>query len=113
MPTSSESPIAATIAAIANSAVCNQKLSRYSGSAASRTTTAIAAPNLNTGDLPRPEQPGRPHQQHEQHHHVRRDAAKAAAQERQLLLVAGGEHRDDADDQAADDRTGGRVEAAE
>ena len=43
MPTSSDRPIAATIAAIANSAVCSQKLSSQSGSAASTTTTPARA----------------------------------------------------------------------
>src|SRR3954464_13759204 len=107
IPTSSESPIAAIIDAIANRAVCSQNDSTQIGTAASTTTAAIASAHLDTGDLPGSEQTARAHQQHEQHHDVGRDGAEPAAEERQLVLIARGEHRDDADQQPADDRAGG------
>src|SRR6478752_8145618 len=109
IPTRIESPIAAMIAAIANSPVCSQKLSNQIGIAASTTTMPAYAAHLDTRQLPRPEQPGWPHQQHEQHHRERRDGAQPAPEERQLLLIARGEHGHDADDQPADHGAAGRV----
>ncbi len=67
-------------------------------------TPAMTARRLDTGHLPRPEQPGRPDQEHQQHHRERRHAAQPAAEKGQLVLIAGREHGDDTDDQPADHR---------
>src|SRR3954452_19781333 len=107
-PISSDRPIAAIIDAIANSAVCSQKLSSQIGSAASTTTTAAVTSALDTGHVLGAEEAVRPHQQHEQHHDVGGDRAEAAAEEGELLLIARGEDGDDADDQAAGDRAARR-----
>src|SRR4051794_10778913 len=87
-PISSDRPIAAIIDAIANSAVCSQKLSSQIGRAASTTTTPAVASALDTGHVLGSEEPVRPHQQHQQHHDVGGDRAQTAAEERELVLIA-------------------------
>src|SRR5919199_3970745 len=114
VPTSSVSPMAPIAALIANSPVCIQKASAYCGSHSSTAISAIHAMRaLDTGQLPRPEEPARPPQQHDEQHHVRDDVRQPAAEERQVVLVARGELLRDADDEPRDDRPGGRVQAAE
>src|SRR4051794_11813283 len=119
-PTSSVRPIAPIAADIANSPVCSQKPSAYCGNQSRNTTRpAIATRPISrrrasdTGDLPRPEQPRRPPQQHAEQHEVRHALGQAAAEERDLVLVARRERRRDADEQAADDRARRRVQAAD
>src|SRR5918911_4729731 len=100
VPTSSVSPMAPMAALIANSPVCIQKASAYCGSHSITAITAIQAMRaLDTGQLPRPEQPGGPPQQHHEQHQVRDDVRQAAAEERQVVLVAGRELLRDADDE--------------
>src|SRR5919197_4812210 len=114
VPTSSVSPMAPMAALIANSPVCIQKASAYCGSHSITTiTTSSAMRPLDTGQLPRPEEPGRPPQQHDEQHHVGDDVRQAAAEEGQLVLIAGRELLHDADDQPRDDGPRGRVQAAE
>src|SRR3954465_10091609 len=109
-PTSSVRPIAPIAADIAKSPVCSQKPSAYCGSQSRNTTRpAIATRPISrrcasdTGDLPRPEEPRRPPQEHEQQHDVGHDLRQPAPEERDVVLVAGGERRRHADEQAADD----------
>src|SRR6187200_2551416 len=98
VPTSSVKPMAPMAALIANSPVCIQKASAYCGSHNSTTITAIQAMrDLDTGQLPRTEQPGGPPQQHDEQHHVRDDVRQPAAEERQAVLVAGRKLLRDAD----------------
>src|SRR3954454_1957303 len=114
VPTSSVSPMAPMAELIAKSPVCIQKASAYCGSHSSRairTPQAIRA--LDTGQLPRPEQPGGSPHQHDEQHHVRDDVRQPAAQERQVVLVAGRELLSDADHEPRDDGPGGRVQPSE
>src|SRR5919198_6329819 len=88
VPTSSVSPIAPMAALIANSPVCIQKASAYCGSHSRTAITAIPAMRpLDTGQLPRPEQPGGPPQQYDEQHHVGDDVRQAAPEKRQLVLI--------------------------
>src|SRR5215218_4170499 len=109
-PPSSVSPIAAIAADIANSPVCSQNASAYSGSHSRNTISATSATRVarrrrsDTGQLPCPEQTRRPPQQHEQQHDERDDLRQPAAEERDLVLVAGRERRRHADHEPADDR---------
>src|ERR687886_2742156 len=92
VPTSSVSPMAPMAALIVNSPVCIQKASAYCGSHNSTTISASPAMRpLDTGQLPRPEQPGGPPQQHDEQHHVGDDVRQPAAEKRQVVLVAGRE----------------------
>src|SRR5690242_19128228 len=117
VPTSSVSPMAPMAALIANSPVCIQNAAAYCGSHSRKAISAIqtihAMRDLDTGQLPRPEQPGGTPQQHDEEHDVRDDVRQPAAEERQVVLVAGRELLRDADDQPGDDGPGGRVQAAE
>src|SRR5919202_2733926 len=102
-PTSSVSPTAPMAALIANSPVCIQKASAYCGSHSSTAISAIHAMRaLDTGQLPLPEQPGRPPQQHDEQHHVRDDVRQPAAEEREIVLIAGRELLRDADHEPRD-----------
>src|SRR3954471_12133972 len=114
VPTSRVSPMAPMAALIANSPVCIQKASTYCGSHSSKAISAIQAMRaLDTGQLPRPEQPGGPPQQHDEQDHVRDDVRQPAAEERQVVLIAGRELLRDADHEPRDDGPGGRVQASE
>src|SRR3954469_13436676 len=138
VPTSRFSPIAPTIAPNTANPVRSQNSSTYSGamSASTRMTAitmmrtgerrgAIAvrvarlAPRVcvavdsDTGQLLRPEEPGRPDEQHDDHDHVGDDVAESAAEEQQLVLVAGGEGLREPDQQAADQRPSGGVQASQ
>src|SRR5947208_3573923 len=114
VPTSSVSPMAPMAALIANSPVCIQKACAYCGS---HSSTAISATHairaLDTGQLPRPEQPGGPPQQHDEQHHVRHDVREPATEERQVVLVADRELLRDADHEPRDYGPGGPAETAE
>src|SRR3954462_10122693 len=111
VPTSSVSPMAPMAALIANSPVCIQKASAYCGSHSSTAISAIHPIRaLDTGQLPRPEQPGGPPQQHDEQHHVRDDVRQPAAEERQVVLVARRELLCDADHEPRDDRPCGGVQ---
>src|SRR4051794_26080840 len=117
VPTSSVSPMAPMAALIANRPVCIQKASAYCGSQSSRAISAIhptqAMRGLDTGQLPRPEQPRGPPQQHDEEHDVRDDVRQPATEEGQVILVTGRKLLRDADDQPRDDGAGRRVQAAE
>src|SRR5215217_1499331 len=112
VPTSSVSPMAPMAALIANSPVCIQKASAYCGSHSRTAISAIKAMRaLDTGQLPRTEQPAGPPQQHDEQHHVRDDVRQPATEERQVVLVAGRKLLRNPDHQPRDDRAGGRVQA--
>src|SRR3954452_12274640 len=114
VPTSSVSPMAPMAALIAKSPVCIQKACAYCGSHSSTAISAIQAIRaLDTGQLPRPEQPGGPPQQHDEQHDVRDDVRQPATEERQVVLIAGRELLRDTDHEPRDDRPRGRVQAAE
>src|SRR4051794_33990987 len=94
-PTSSVRPIAPIAADIAKRPVCSQKPSAYCGSHSRKTTRPATATRptsrrrpSDTGDLPRPEEPRGPPQQHAEQHEVRHDLGQPAAEERDLVLVA-------------------------
>src|SRR4051794_29401673 len=71
VPTSSVNPMAPIAALIANSPVCIQNASAYCGSHSSTTMSTIhAIRDLDTGQLPRPEQPGGPPEQHDEQHQL-------------------------------------------
>src|SRR4051794_6211187 len=107
VPTSSVNPMAPIAALIANSPVCIQKASAYCGSHSSTAISAIHAMRcLDTGHLPRPEQPGGPPEQHDEQHHVRDHVRQSAAEERQVVLIAGSELLCDPDHEPRDDGAG-------
>src|SRR3954471_17959548 len=114
VPTSSVNPMAPMAALIANRPVCIQKASAYCGSHSSTTMSTIhAMRDLDTGQLPRPEQPGGPPQQHDEQHHVRDDVRQPATEEREAVLIARRQLLRDADHEPRDDGAGGRVQATE
>src|SRR4051812_50066918 len=70
------------------------------GPAAREAPRVFAATDSDTGQLLRPEQPGRPDEQHEDHDDVRDTVPEAAAEERELVRVAGRQRPGPTDRQA-------------
>src|SRR3954468_10790030 len=114
-PTSSVSPMAPIAAAMVNRPVASQKPWAYWGSHSRKPASTIQAmiAFLDTAHLPRPKQPRGPPQQDHEQHRVWHDVRQPPAEERDLVLVAGRHRLSDTDQQPADDRAGGRVQAAE
>src|SRR5436190_12839299 len=113
-PTSSVSPIAPIAALMVNRPVCSQKPSAYWGNHSRKPASTIQPmiAFLDTGQLPRPVQPGGPPQQDHEQHRVRDDVGQPPAEERDLVLVAGRHRLRDTDQQPTHDRPGGRVQTA-